>query len=527
MRFVVPLEEFDFYVSSKVSKDVKSVVDSATSVNQLKTHYFETLSKIGEIIKIENNIESNEIKELCQQDDVCFATFHESPPDNLACRLLNHSKGGLMLPGGFLNRWAIMDTTLNIVTTHQQADQLNKSLKKAAPLLSVFVPRMNTYNFRLPSNREKENARLQFKIKSDCFHIVYAGRFIANKGIAQLVRAMNLWPEQNIRITLVGNFEPDFFIYQSNANHATFAKFFKREIVEKNQNLELVCLPSMNHNELRNLFWSADCFVYPSFHEDENFGATPREAILCGVPVVVSDFCGLGQLAATKGAMVNTYATLAGVRYSLKQLSEEILKIKAWTEKEKKFNTHYNSEWVGDECDTKKSEQSLKMAAEQLLKIPLGEAPTGDWRSKERFDKWVKKAPNAFQESVALAKTHFPEGLYVDGTGEVGLGWYSEPHFLKAIQGIYTTYPIPPKVVKGNCYRGFWRIAIWPEEQAIVEFGFPGPRVKRYNKTDWEFLIQNTRLIDNNEQVFYPSDSKSIDLVKDLVELGYLVPDEL
>ncbi len=256
-------------------------------------------------------------------------------------------------------------------------------------------------------------------------------------------------------------------------------------------------------------------------------GATPREAILCGVPTVVTDFCGLGQLANTNGGMVNTYATLGGVRYSLKQLSDEVHKIMAWTEKEKKFNKHYNSDRVADECDTKKSEQSLKTATEQLLKIPLGEAPIGGWRSKERLDKWMKKAPKSFKEAVALAKTSYPEGLYVDGTGEIGLGWYSEPHFLKAIQGIYTTYPIPPRVEKDKCYRGFWRIAIWKEEKAIVEFGFPGPRIKRYNKTDWEFLIQSIKIIENTEPVFYPSDSKSIDLVKDLLELGYVVPDAL
>jgi len=527
MRFLVPIAEFDFDSSNQEQvEDGKSTINSNTSVNQQKAHFFETLSKIGEIIKIQNNEDYNEIKELCKMDDVALACFHESPPDGLACRLLNHTKGALMLPGGFLNKWTLMDTTMNIVTSQQQYNQLIKSLGNAVPLLTVFVPDMNTDIFRIPEINEKEHAREQFKIKKDCFHIVYAGRLISNKGITQLLRAMNLFPEDNIRITLVGDFEEDFFIYQSNATHTTYPQFFERETIGQNQFCEIVHLPSMKHYELRNLFWSADCFIYPTFHEDEALGTTPREAILCGVPVVVTDFCGLGQLSNTKSRMVKTYPTLGGVRYSLNQLAEEISKIRNWNEYEKNANIKFNAAWVLDFCNTEKSEQELKAAVEELLKIPVCEAPIGSWRSKERFDKWIKKAPNAFQEALFLAKTPYPNGLYTDGTGDIGLGWFSEPHFLKAIQGIYTTYPVAPKAITGSTYRGFWRIAIWKEEKAVVEFGFPGPRIKRYSSAEWDLLMQCIKLGDNGEPVFYPDNLKALELVDELILLGYLVPDK-
>ncbi|WP_366186483.1 glycosyltransferase [Flavobacterium ovatum] len=526
MRFIVPISEFDFY--SNLDEDTHEnfpVLDASTSVNYLKAHYFESLAKIGEIIKVSPSQDSELLKQLCTQDDVIFATFHENPPDDLACRLLQHTKGALMTTGGFLNRWTFREATLNIVTSQKQSKQLYNGLGEVAPTLGVLVPKLNTDIFCLPTDIERESAKKWFKVKKECFHIVYAGRFIANKGIAQLIRALNISGEQNIRVTLVGDFEPDFFIYQSNANHTTFSQFFDREILESNKFCDLICLKSMDHHTLRSLFWSADCFVYPSFHEDENFGITPREAILCGLPTVVSDFCGLGQLASIKGGVVKTYPTLGGVRYSLKQLSEEIIKIKSWTKKQQIENKHFNAEWITNECNPDKSIELLKAEAFKFLRILPEEAPIGNWRSKERFDKWMEQAPNSFQEAVKLNSKLYPEGLYVDGTGDIGVGWFSEPHFFTAIQGLYTTYSSPQEIVKGNGYRGFWRIKLWEEEKAIVEFGFPGPRIKRYNETNWMYLRKSVNTMD--DPIFYPNNQKNIELVQELVQLGYLVPDDL
>lgn len=528
MKFLVLTAEFDFESSNEADfNDSKSSINSNTSVNDVKVHYFETLSKIGQIIKIENNIELNELQRLCQLDDVVFACFHETPPDGLACRLLCHTKGSLMLPGGLLNKWTFNKSTMNIVTSQKQLSQLTTGLGKAAPLLGTFVSKMNTQDFRLPTTEEKEIAREQFDIKKDTFHVVFGGRFISNKGIVQLIRTLNLFPQKNIRITLVGDFELDFYIYQSNATHTTFNNFFDREIVSQNENCELICLPSMNHQDLCNLFWSADCFVFPSFHEDEAIGTTPRLAMLCGVPVVATDFCGFGQLATTNTGLLKTYPTLGGVRFSLKQLSEEITNIRNWTDEEKKDKTSFNAYWLLDFCNTEKSENALKNSVEQLLKIPIGAAPVGGWRTKVRLDKWIENAPIAFQESVVLANAKYPDGLYVDGAGDIGTGWFSEPHFLKAIQGIYTTLPETPKVKIGECYRGFWRVAIWDEEMALVEFGFPGPRIKRFDKNDFETLFSSSINEKNTEVVFYPKSSSQVALVQTLVELGYLVPDKI
>jgi len=525
MRILVNEAEFDFKANNKeINK--RNGIDSNTSVNDVKAHFFETLEEIGTIIKISNNIQIRELQNLCNQVDVIFASFHEEPPLGVSCRLLKHTKGSLMLTGGFLNRWTFMKTTMNIVTSHQQAIQLTKGLGKSAPLISTFISRMNTKDFYLPTALEKIKARHNFDLRDETFHLIFGGRFISNKGIAQIVRALNLWPQKNIRLTLVGNFEQDFFICQSNATHATFPNFFEREILSGNKSVDIVCLPSMKHHELRNLFWSADCFVFPSFHEDEAIGTTPRLAMLCGVPVIATDFSGFGQLKETNTSLLKTYATLGGVRFSLYQLLKEIIEIRNWSKEEKSNNTKFNSGWLLEFSNTEKSKNELKIAIEQLLKIPVGGAPEGGWRSRARFDKWINGAPKIFKSAALKVKEILPEGLFVDGTGYVNNGWYSEPHFLKAIQSIHTTCPDVPKARINNTYRGFWRLSLLERENAVIEFGFPGPRIFRLKETEFELLKSCNSFLAANDILFQPKERNQLMVIQKLLELGYIVPDK-
>ncbi len=525
MRILVNEAEFDFKAYNKeISR--RNGIDSNTSVNDVKAHFFATLEEVGSIIKISNNTDLSKLQDLCNQADVIFASFHEEPPLGISCRLLKHTKGSLMLTGGFLNRWTFMKTTMNIVTSHQQAKQLTKGLGKGAPLISTFISRMNTKDFRLPSKLERIKAKESFDTNVKTFHLIFGGRFIANKGIAQIVRALNLWPQKNIRLTLVGSFERDFFIYQSNATHATFPNFFEREILDKNKNVNIVCLPSMKQGELRNLFWSADCFVFPSFHEDEAIGTTPRLAMLCGVPVVATDFSGFAQLSETNTRLLKTYATLGGVRFSLNQLVNEIVEIRNWPKQEKWNKIKFNSEWLLEFGNTERSKSELKNAIEELLKQPVGEIPEGGWRSKERFENWINVAPELFKEAVLRAEEKQIEGLYVDGVGYTDGGWFSEPHFLKAIQSIHTTCPDAPQAKVNMIYRGFWRLSILERENAIIEFGFPGPRILRFKETEFELLKSCNSFLATNDILFQPKECNQLVVIQKLIDLGYLVPDE-
>jgi hypothetical protein len=426
-----------------------------------------------------------------------------------------------MVTGGFLGVWEFRKATMNIVTSDRQKAQMEKFLKGACPNIAVVTPDISKLKFHLSINTKEKSSK-----NNNIFKIIYTGRLIANKGIAQLVRSLNIWPSENLNLTLVGDFEPDFFIYQSSANHTNFEDYFTREILDKSPNVKIEINTSVASEKLKYFYWDSDCFVYPSFHEDENFGLAPREAIMCGIPSLVTDFCGLGQLQQDKECIIVTYPTLGGVRYSLFELYTKINFIRGWSDSEIEAKKKENISYINDECNQEKALQSLKCAVEKLSEIESDYAPFGDWRSKERFELLAKKNKYFFKKAIKNKDKSIPHGLYVYGTGQVSEGnWFSEADFMKSIQSIYTTLSKTPIVKKGQNYRGFWRITLWHQEQSIVEFGFPGPRLKKYNEKDWKNLNISTIYTENSELVFIPKTKNQILLIQELVELGYLVPD--
>ena len=525
MRIFIDKQELDFYSSNVLTENFD--LNSTTSVKQQKSHFFEVLNKIGQIILVDKNKDTDHLKTICTQEDVIWASMSEDNIKDLPCRLLQHTLGGLLLPYSFNCGWTFFkESTLNIVTTQIQLDQLKKGLGNAAPRMGVFTPRLNEECFYLPYNI-KEEKYIKSKNHNKAFEIVYSGRIIANKGIAQLVRALNIWPIENSVLNIIGKVEKNFHISQSNALHVTFEDFFKREVVGRNSLVNLKIQPAIPQEKLREIYWNSNCFVYPTFHEDENFGMAPREAMLCGLPFVVVDFCGLGQLKSGKGGMIKTYPTLGGVRFSLKELRDKIWEIKNWTDQNRIDNILFNYGFVKEECDPTTSYNSLKRVAIELLSIPPSPAPENMWRDKKIIDNWALHGPENIKQAIELAGQTPPEGLYVDGDGYASDDWYSEPHFLTAIQSLYTTFSKAPKIGINQLCRGFWRIAIWNEERSIVEFGFPGPRIKKYNENDWSVISNMVYVEKNIEVVFYPTNQKAVEIIQDLIDLGYLVPDEI
>lgn len=519
MRFLVHSDDFNIE-SLETLQDSSQKLTSSTSVNKLKKEFFEELGKLGQLVQIGNDMDKSQIQELSAAENTIYASMHGDPADELSCRLLNHSLGSFLLSGGFLRGWNLRESTVNLVTSTRQKNQMEKGLLGACPNIGVFTPGIENELFFIQEDRV-------LKPQLNKFLITYSGRLIANKGIAQAVRALNLWPIQGASLQLIGDFEPDFFLYHANAYHTTFPAFFQREIIGHSPYLAISIEPSKPREQLREAFWKSDCFIYPSFHEDENFGLAPREAMLSGVPAVVTDFCGLGHLGQTSGFAIKTYPSLAGIRYSLKELAGAVRRISERKHEEILENSIVDASFVRQECSRFTAKSDLEEAVKTLMQKPIGPPPKGGWRSKDRVDRWEASGHFLFKRAIEL-KDEFPEeGLYVDGTGFPPEGrLFSDAHFMQAIQSLYTSIPLPPEAELNMIYRGFWRISLWPEENALVEFGFPGPRVIRFNHQEFPDL-QECRFPNNlGEVIFQPKNPSQLILIQKLIDLGYVVPDK-
>jgi glycosyltransferase involved in cell wall biosynthesis len=524
IQVFVDEKEFDFSIDEYAS-DKTFKLDAGTSVTKLKRHFFETIAEIGTVRKFQRSGHESNLELACALSlpDTIVACFHELPPE-LPCRLLQHTKGGLMLTGGFLSGWIFRSATMNLVETARQKQQLEKGLGAAAPLLGVFAQRLATDIFKF---RNYESNRRDPKKIGDAnrgLHLIYAGRFIPNKGFMQVIRALEIWPISGARLTMVGDFEGDFQISNSGGDCSMFNKFFFREGVARTKHLEIKIERALSQSSLVKLLHLADGFVYPSFHEDEASGNAAHEAVLAGLPAIVTDWCGLGQLGRnTRAGALPTYATLAGVRYSIRDLRDRILKLRNGF---KRDDAERDSDWVKSTFDPHVMRASLKKSLDTILKRKVGPPQKGGWRCPCRLGLMAQAESPALRSAITSTSAYDPEGLYVDGLG-YNNEMFSEASLLSSIQGLYTTYPHAPIVKRGAVLHGFWRVALFNQERAIVEFGFPGPRLFRFKKADWSVVVASANFITNQEIEFRILDDESARILQPTVDLGYLVPHSL
>lgn len=519
IKIFVDENEFDFIRDAPVPESA-FVLNSETSVSRLKTHFFETLSELGEVIKFSRGdaISGGELARAIDSPDTLIAAFHESPPE-LSCRLLQHTKGGLMLPGGFLGPWTLRESTFNLVETKRQMVQINQSGATWPLNLGVYAQRLAREVFFSNHSRAPSIGR-----NTDQTALIYAGRFIPNKGLAQLIRGLNLWPLIGCSIKMVGDWEPNFFNSQSGGQCPHFRRWFEREVISRNLVTSLSVIPPVPQECLAQLYEEADAFVYPSFHEDEASGNAPHEAVLSGIPAVVTDWSGLGQLGrATRGGAVPTYPTLGGIRYSLRALREQIKRISQAEHCVVYDEILKDAEWVKETFEPMVMRRSLSSGIMGLLHHSTAPPLPGGWRTAERLEMMIRYGPPVVKDALVVNSSAVINGLYSDGLGYEHHD-YSEAHFLTAIQSLYTTWPQPPRLRPGVSLHGFWRIGLWSDERALVEFGFPGPRVLRFSEADWKVVQASARPLGKGDFAFEIFNHRAAEVLQPAVDLGYLVP---
>lgn len=523
------VDSAEFAVPLETSGDSLHRLDSSTSVCRLQRHFLEALESAGEVRRFDARSvdEAREVKNALRSSRAVLASFYEPPP-SVNCRLLQHTKGGLMLPGGFLGGWTFRDTTVNLVETERQREQLRAAFGERAPRLGVFAQRLAVDTFTVSSHADRATARQSVGVEPRGMHLVYAGRWIANKGLVQVGRALNLWPVRSVRLTIIGDFEDDFQISQSDGIHVCFHEFFRREFIARSKRFHIKQVPSMPQRDLHRWYSSADAFVCASFHEDEASGNAAHEAVLSGIPAVVTDWCGLGQLGRnTRGGAIATYSTLGGVRFSLAELRSAIVRAASMKLSETGSAAGADADWVRDAFNPTRMRSSIHKAVRTLLQLPAGPPPRGGWRCAERVRDLCVSAPAGFRRAISASRTAPPHGLFVEGGGLGGDPSVSLPHLFQAIQSIYTTWPLPPLVRRGAMLRGFWRVALWPKERALVEFGFPGPRLLRLQDSEWEAVVPCATKVSGSDIAFRVRSEGAVRVLQRAVDLGYLVPDLL
>jgi len=110
----------------------------------------------------------------------------------------------------------------------------------------------------------------------------FLGRLVEEKGIEYLVEAFRSLPRPNARLLIAGNYE--------NVAGGSVVDNVRRAVGGDPRIRLLGFLPE---DKLADFYASMDVFALPSINSLEAFGIVQIEAMLAGVPVVVTDLAGL------------------------------------------------------------------------------------------------------------------------------------------------------------------------------------------------------------------------------------------
>lgn len=158
--------------------------------------------------------------------------------------------------------------------------------------LTPFPTKEDAFFF---SEEERITTRKEWGLKDSDFLFLYTGRVSQQKNVLELVKAFNSCLQlsnDEAYLYFAGPFDDMGIPYkgQENPQGAYFQRW--ENINQAIDQTKIKYIFNLNARELRKAYNAADCFVSLSTHNDEDFGMSPAEAALCGLPLILSDWGG-------------------------------------------------------------------------------------------------------------------------------------------------------------------------------------------------------------------------------------------
>ena len=172
------------------------------------------------------------------------------------------------------------------------SDYIGKDLKNFSDRIKnkKFVTLKNIIDYekfeKNITETEKNILKNKYHIDSNEKVIIFVGRLTEEKGIKQLLMAINDVTYKNFKLLIVGSY---FF------NTKVKSDFEKEldELVNKNKE-RIIFTGYINYNEIYQLYKISDFAVLPSMW-DEPAGLTIQEAEACGFPVITTNSGGIPE----------------------------------------------------------------------------------------------------------------------------------------------------------------------------------------------------------------------------------------
>lgn len=295
------------------TKKESSWVSCQSIVNNLEQAYISSSGKdcvtTFYIDHESDNFQIYRLTQVCLKENISEIIFidHRPHPINiLTCfnkllpdfkpKFTFHIFGDFVLES---TKWNEIDSLLkNYITTFICASQKQKDLldsfinKSVVTQVAPFPIQSSTFYF---DDAERSKVREKLGLTDDDFLFLYTGRISLQKNVLELAKAMGNCSKicgNALHFYFAGPFDDLGTPYkgQENPPGAYFQRWVKINESLSNKNINYI--HNLDHNELRGIYNAADFFVSLSTHNDEDYGMSPAEALMCGLPVILSDWGG-------------------------------------------------------------------------------------------------------------------------------------------------------------------------------------------------------------------------------------------
>ena len=172
--------------------------------------------------------------------------------------------------------------TSNFVNKEWERNSSNKNLHKYVVYNCVNE---NYFNKKI-SNNERRTIREKLGFEKDDFIVIYCGRIIKEKGVKELVQAVNLIENKKIKLLIVGSIN---FALECTDEYLRSIESF----VKKSDN-KIKFTGYIANEEVFKYYQTADVQVIPSICE-EAAGLVSIEGMLSGLPLIVTKSGGLNE----------------------------------------------------------------------------------------------------------------------------------------------------------------------------------------------------------------------------------------
>lgn len=203
----------------------------------------------------------------------------------------------------FTKEWIESTTILKqfpvkfIVASERQRQLVNKFIINPEGLVFYmpFPVRKDQYYYH-KGIRDKTRGELGFQ--EDEKYFLYTGRLSAQKNINQLVKTFGEYKKlfgSKAKLIIAGQFDnlgQPFFgnYFPPNYSYLSFENIVKK--LPESIRDSISYIGSLTSGELLKYYNACDIFISLSLHNDEDYGMSPAEALLCGMPMVLSSWGG-------------------------------------------------------------------------------------------------------------------------------------------------------------------------------------------------------------------------------------------